>query len=168
MSHKSPPLFYEKQIFKHSRVRYLLAILPAAFLLLLIWQVILRHPTGRQPLSNGNVIGWTVFLWLVYLRLITLKLVTEVHAGNLHLSMHGLWSIRKIPLAGIGSAEVVIYDPVKDYGGYGIRLSPRGRAYIASGNRGVRLTLMKGMKVLVGSQRPQELAQAIAAGCGST
>ena len=109
-----------------------------------------------------------MFLWLIYLRLITVKLVTEVHLGDLRLSMHGLWSIRKIPLAGIGSAEIVTYDPVKDYGGYGIRLSPRGRAYIASGNRGVRLTLMKGMKVPLGSQRPQELAQAIAAACGST
>ena len=136
--------------------------------MLLIWQVIPGHPTGRRPLCNGNVIGWTVFLWLVYLRLITMKLITEVHAGDLHLSMHGLWSIRKIPLVGIGSAEVVTYDPVKDHGGYGIRLSPRERTYIASGNRGVRLTLMKGMKVPLGSQRPQELAQAIAAACGST
>jgi hypothetical protein len=47
-------------------------------------------------------------------------------------------------------------------------LSPRERTYIASGNRGVRLTLMKGMKVPLGLQRPQELAQAIAAACGST
>lgn len=168
MSRKAPPLFYEQQGFKQRRVRYLLAIMPAAFLLLLIWQVILGHPTGHRPLSNGNVIGWTVFLWLIYLRLITMKLVTEVHTGDLRLSMHGLWSIRKIPLAGIGSAEVVTYDPVKDYGGYGIRLSPRGRAYIASGDRGVSLTPTKGMKVLVGSQRPQELAQAIAAARGPT
>ena len=45
---------------------------------LLIWQVILGHPWGKQPMSNANVIGWTMFLWLIYFRLITVRLVTEV------------------------------------------------------------------------------------------
>jgi len=160
MSRRTPPLFREEQAFRQPRVRFLLAILPTGFLVVLIWQVGLGHPLGKHPLSNGNVIGWTVFLWLVYLRLITMKLVTEVGGGNLSLSMGGLWSIRKIPLAEIRKVEVVTYDPVLDYGGYGIRLTPKGRAYIARGDRGVRLTPTKGMKILVGSQRPQELLQA--------
>jgi hypothetical protein len=108
------------------------------------------------------VIGWTVFLWLLYLRLITLKLVTNVEAGRLTVSIGGLWSVRKISLAQIRNVEVVTYNPVIDYGGYGIRLARKGRAYIAAGDQGVRLTPAKGMKVLVGSQRPQELFKAIA------
>jgi hypothetical protein len=170
MSGKPPLLFREEQRFRQPRIWVLLAILPVGFTLLLIWQVVLGHPAGRHPMSNSQVIGWTVFLWLVYLRLITIKLVTIVvpgkaEPGKLSVSLRGLWTIRRIPLAEVGKTEVVSYAPAADYGGYGIRLTRRGKAYIASGDRGVRFTLLKGGRVLVGSQRPEELAEAIAAAC---
>lgn len=148
---------------RQPRIRGLTAILPTAFTLLLIWQVVLGHKIGRQPVSNGNVIGWTIFLWLVYLRLITTKMVTKVERGKLTISMLGMWTLRKVWLKDIGKTEVVSYRPVEDYGGYGIRLTKRGRAYIASGDRGVRITFAKGGKILIGSQRPEELERAIRA-----
>jgi hypothetical protein len=163
MSRKPPLLFREEQRFRQPRIWVLLAILPVGFTLLLIWQVVLGHQAGQHPMSNGQVIGWTVFLWLVYLRLITITLVTIVEPGKLYISLRGLWTVRGIPLAEVGKTEVITYAPVADYGGYGIRLTRRGKAYIAGGDRGVRLTLLKGARVLVGSQRPDELAQAIAA-----
>lgn len=148
---------------RQPRIRALTAILPTAFTLLLIWQVVLGHKIGEHPMSSGNVIGWAIFLWLVYLRLITTKMVTRVEPGRLSVSMRGLWTLRKISLNEVGKTEVVSYRPVEDYGGYGVRLTKRGRAYIAGGDRGVRLTFTKGGKVLIGSQRPEELAKAIAA-----
>lgn len=33
-------------------------------------------------MSNGNVIGWTIFLLLIYFRLITVRLVTEIRGGE--------------------------------------------------------------------------------------
>jgi hypothetical protein len=161
MARKSPPLFREEQGVRQPRVWALLAILPTGFLLLLIWQVLLGHTVGTRQVSNGNVIGWTIFLWLVYLRLVTVKFVTKVEPGKLSISLRGLWTLRKIRLADIRNFEAVTYDPEKDYGGYGIRLSRRGRAYIASGDRGVRLKLADGGKILIGSQRPKELAEAL-------
>ena len=160
MSRKSR-LFREEQGFRQGRIRAVLAILPGAFTILLIWQVVLGHVTGRHPLSNGNVIFWTVFLWLIYWRLITGKLVTTVEPGGLAVSFRGLWTVRRISFDEIAGVEVVTYDPIADYGGYGIRTTRRGKAYIAGGDRGVRLTLVKGGKVVVGSQRPAELLQAI-------
>jgi hypothetical protein len=125
---------------------------------LLIWQVVLGHPWGQHPMSNGNVIGWTIFLWLVYLRLITVRLVTEVRDQTLVIAMRGLWRSRRIPLADIQSAETVTFDPERDYGGYGMRSNRQERAYIANGNRGVRLKLAKGSTLVLGSERPEELA----------
>lgn len=162
MSRNMGVLFREEQRFRQLSIRLLPAILPAGFTLLLIWQVALGHPAGPHPMSNGDVIGWTIFLWLVYLRLVTIKLVTAVEPGRLSISLRGLWKIRKIPLAEVSRSEAVTYSPA-DYGGYGIRLTKYGKAYIASGDRGVRLTLANGGKVLVGSQRAEELAKAIAA-----
>lgn len=161
---KPGPIFREAQMIRQPRIRGLTAILPAAFTLLLIWQVLLGHKIGKQPVSNGNVIGWTIFLWLVYLRLITTKMVTRVERGRLVISTLGLWTLRKVSLQDISKTEVVTYRPVEDYGGYGIRLTKRGRAYIAAGDRGVRITFVKGGKILIGSQRPEELERAIKAG----
>ncbi len=39
-----------------------------------------------------------------------------------------------------------------------------GKAYNVSGNRGVQLKLSSGKGLLIGSQRPEELAQAIQKG----
>jgi hypothetical protein len=157
----SSPLFHEQQSFRQRRVLILLAIPPAAMLLVLVWQVILGHPWGAKPVSNASVIGWTVFLWLVYLRLVTVRLVTDVGPDEVTVGMRGLWRERHIPLKEIKSAKAVTYDAARDYGGYGIRTTRRGKAYIAGGDHGVRLELVKGGVVLIGSAHPEELLAAI-------
>jgi len=130
-------------------------------LALFIWQVILGHRWGKHPMSNASVIGWTIFLWIVYLRLMTVRLVTDIRAGELIVAMRGLWRARRISLSEIRSAEITSFDPERDYGGYGIRLNRRETAYLAAGNQGVRLTLSSGKRIVVGSQRAEELAAAL-------
>jgi hypothetical protein len=126
---------------------------------LLIWQVLLGHTWGKHPMSNGDVVGWTVFLWLIYFRLITVRLVTEVRQGALLIRMRGLWRLRRVPLDRIQLVETITHDIARDYGGYGIRSTREGKAYVANGGRGVRVTLDKGEKLVVGSERPDELAR---------
>jgi hypothetical protein len=112
-------------------------------------------------MSNASVIGWTIFLWIVYLRLLTVRLVTDVRDRDLVVKMRGLWRAQRVPLANISSAEVVDFDPIRDYGGYGIRSNREGKAYIASGNAGVRLKLSDGSNLVVGSQRARALASVL-------
>src|SRR5579859_5839256 len=161
MSSPAPPIFCERQSFRQRRIRILLAIPPGAMFMLLIWQVILGHRWGARPMSNAGVMGWTVFLWLVYFRLVTVRLVSRVGPSEVSVGMRGLCRERYIPLKEIKSAKVVTYDAARDYGGYGIRTTRRGKAYIAGGKRGVRLELLKGGAVLIGSARPEELLAAI-------
>ena len=68
---------------------------------------------------------------------------------------------RTIRLSQILSAEVVTYNPLLEYGGWGIRGWGGNVAFNARGNRSVRLGLEGGKRVLVGSQRPEALAQAL-------
>ena len=156
------PLFYEEQKFRQTRLLILTAIPPIMMTLLAIWQAGLGHKWGKQPMSNGSVIGWSIFLWLIYLRLITVKLVTELRPGEIAITMRGLWRSARIALKGVRSARVVTFDPVADWGGYGMRSNQRGRAYIAGGTEAVELQMTGGSIVLIGSQRPRELARAIA------
>jgi hypothetical protein len=130
-------------------------------LVLLIWQVVLGHRWGKEPMSNADVIGWTVFLWLIYLRLITVRLVTEVRPGELVIALRGLWRTRRVALDRIQSVETITFDALREYGGYGIRSTRSGKAYVAGGSRGVRVTLEGGEKLVVGSERPDELAAAL-------
>jgi hypothetical protein len=160
---KSDGLFYEKQRFPLRRVGVVLAIPPCFMLGLLVWQVVLGHPWGKQPMSNANVVGWTIFLWIIYFRLITVQLVIEVRGGELLVGLRGLWRARRVALGDIRSVETITFDPERDYGGYGIRSSRQGTAYIAGGNRGVRLKLANGVTLVMGSQRPEELVGILSA-----
>jgi hypothetical protein len=162
------PSFYEVQRFPLLHVAVALAIPPCGMVGLLIWQVVLGHPWGKQPMSNANIIGWTVFLWLIYLRLITVRLVTQVRDAELVIALRGLWRARHILLSDIHSVETIIYDPLRDYGGYGIRTGRFGKAYLANGRRGVRLKLADGTTLVVGSQNPDELARILSSSHAST
>jgi hypothetical protein len=54
------------------------------------------------------------------------------------------------------------YRPIWEYGGWGIRYSFRyGKAYNVSGNRGVQLVFKNGKKLLIGTQKPEQLEAAI-------
>jgi hypothetical protein len=154
-------LFREAQSFRQLRVLTLTAIPPIGMLLLAIWQVGLGHPWGKNPMSNASVIGWTVFLWMIYLRLVTVKLVTEVRTGQVRIALGGLWQSSRIYLTTVRLVDEVTFDPIRDWGGFGIRSNKNDRAFIAGGNRGVQLTFADGKKALIESQSPSELANAI-------
>jgi hypothetical protein len=154
----SQPVFHEVQRLRQWHIRIVLALPPAALIFITIRQVVFHHPWGST--SNGGLIFLTILLTAVYFRLITVRLVTDVRSGELAVGLRGLWRHRRIPLSAIRSARPVEYNPL-DYGGYGIRSGPDGLAYIADGNRGVQLELDDGDKLLIGSQRPAELARAL-------
>jgi hypothetical protein len=69
---------------------------------------------------------------------------------------------RVVPITSIRRYHVVQYRPIADYGGWGIRAGRDGeRVLNARGDRGVRLELADGSRLLIGSQRPEELAETI-------
>jgi hypothetical protein len=70
---------------------------------------------------------------------------------------------RRIPLHEIASAQADTYAPLAEYGGWGIKGAPGNSALNARGDQSVRLTLRDGKRILVGSQRPGELAEALTA-----
>jgi hypothetical protein len=66
---------------------------------------------------------------------------------------------RAIPLGEVRRVEVVRYRAIRDHGFWGLRTTRDGeRVFTARGDRAVRLHLADGSRVLIGSQRPEELA----------
>lgn len=70
-------------------------------------------------------------------------------------------SFHRIDYVDIESCEARTYRPIREYGGWGIRLSSRGKAYNVKGNRGVQLVFTDGRHLLLGSQQADKLASAI-------
>ena len=134
-----------------------------------VQQIILGRPWGTNPASD-----WMMWLiWLLFgigfpIFFHSVKLIVEVDDEGVSVRYPPL-ATRQFDFADIERFEARTYKPVKEYGGWGIKGWSLNRiAYNVSGNQGVELTLRDGRQVMLGSQRPQELASAIAAGLGQT
>ena len=71
----------------------------------------------------------------------------------------GIVGIRvlRLEISDITGAELHEFAPLRDFGGYGIRISSEMIAYYLRGNRGVKITRKKGRAILIGSDRPEAL-----------
>jgi len=163
MGRRAPAIFHEEQAFRQRYARISLATPPAALLFITLRQLVWHHPWGNPAVSNGELVFLSVLLVLVYVRLITVRLVTDLRSTEIAVGLRGLWRRRKIPLSQVRTARPVEYDPVREFGGYGIRSGLRGQAYIADGTSAVELELQDGCKVLIGSRESVRLAKQITA-----
>ncbi len=68
---------------------------------------------------------------------------------------------RTIPFSEIEGLEAVTYRPMREFGGWGVRGVGKRKAWTARGNRAVELSLSGGRQLLIGSDRPQRLAERI-------
>ena len=90
------------------------------------------------------------------------KLVTDVDERGVHVSFHFLWPTRHIPLDDVQRAHATEYSPLRDYGGWGVRLSWKGWAFNTGGAEGVLVETKGGKRIMIGSRRAKELEAAIA------
>jgi hypothetical protein len=123
----------------------------------------------KEPSISGALL-WPAFVVAVVVGVwfLRLKMVTEVRDQGLFVDFVWLWPERTIPWDQIRSVEARTYRPIRDFGGWGVRWAARGIVYHARGNRGARMVLASGERVLIGSQRADELARAIAERAGLT
>ena len=122
-------------------------------------------PDGSQDkweMVLAGVVGIGVPIGIAALFLF-LKLVTEVSPDGLYvryLPFH--IHFKRIDPEDLSEYYARQYKPVREYGGWGIRYSFRnGKAYNVSGNKGVQLVFKNGKRLLIGSQRAEELETAI-------
>ncbi|AQQ72459.1 hypothetical protein SMSP2_02844 [Limihaloglobus sulfuriphilus] len=117
----------------------------------------------EEPLEPGMML-FTIIINLVLLALlVTFQMQTRVYKDAVWVRLLPFmpW-FKKIPFEDIREYCPRKYRPVFEYGGWGIRYSFRnGKAYNAKGNKGLQITLKNGKKILIGSQDPEKLADAI-------
>ncbi len=163
-------LFSEEQSFRQRWLWALLVVavapIPAVFWYGVLHQVVGGHPWGSRPMSDAGLLAVAVLDTLFTVGLLALfwsaRLVTIVQSDGLLVRFRPFHlRPRRIDLGDVVSVEAVTYSPLRQYGGWGIRYGLGGKAYNVSGNRGVRLTRRTGRRLLIGSQRADELAAAV-------
>jgi hypothetical protein len=160
--------FHEQQQFRQPWVWLLLLTITVCvcgiFAHGIYTQLYLGQAWGDRPMSDTALVVSASLSTLITaglaLLFYKLKLVTIVDPEGIHIRFFPL-SNRIIPFDNIESCKARTYKPIREYGGWGIRFSRKGRAYNVSGDRGVQLELIKGVPLLIGSQKAEQLADAI-------
>jgi hypothetical protein len=133
----------------------------------LVQQIMLGHPFGSTPAPDSVLIAcWIAFGIGLPLLWISVRMIVRVNGEALTIRYQPFMT-RRIPIDAIAGYGVRTYDPLREYGGWGIRIWLGGpRAYNVSGNRGVDVILYNGERIMIGSQHPHDLAQALDARLG--
>lgn len=129
-------------------------------------QLFLRKPFGNNPAPDWMMLVLLLVFGIIFpLFFYSLKMITEVRKEGLYIRFYPFhFSFRFFPIETIQKYEVSTYNPIRDYGGWGIRYGLKGTAYNAKGNRGVLFEFVekgKVKKLMVGSQTPEKLSAAI-------
>ncbi|MFC1953319.1 hypothetical protein ACFLVZ_03240 [Chloroflexota bacterium] len=105
---------------------------PSASLLLVFVAIVLLIPHGGQ------------------------RTLVTLHCITVRWGITGIQVLR-LKISGIAKVERHEFAPLKDFGGYGIRLNREMKAYFLRGTSGIKIIMNDGKKYLVGSDNPERL-----------
>ncbi len=165
-------LFREEQKYRQPWVWLIIVPAVAGALIYFTWginqQVIHDKPFGENPLPDAGLIIVAAFSILITVGLTilfyTMKMVTEIRSSGIYFRYPPLMrKFKFISRDAIESYQVRNYKPIKEYGGYGIRvkLKSSGTAYNVRGKIGLQLVLKNGDKILLGTQRKEAIGLAM-------
>lgn len=149
-----PILFQEKQRFTQVWIWLILLGINGLFAFAFFYQIIGGKPFGDNPMSDNGLIV-SIFLSLLFSSVFyVMRLETVINEEAIYVRFFPLQrKYKKINWENIEAAYVRTYSPIKEYGGWGLRLG----AYNISGNKGLQLELKDGGKLLIGTNKTEEL-----------
>ncbi len=162
------PLYREVQRFRQVWLWVVVSAITGMQWLAAVEQLLLNKPFGENPMKDIPLaIYWFIFGIGLPALLFFSQLITEVRDDGIYIRFSPFHrTFRRIAYPKIKQCAVQTYRPIRDYGGWGIRIRCKRKAYNVSGNRGVQIELLNGNRLLIGSGRADELWRAIQAKLG--
>lgn len=161
---KKEILFTEKQRFKQPWVWLILLATNGLFLFGVFKQVICGQQFGDKPIGNMELLiitGLTLVLTALFL---SFRLETAIKKDGIYVRFfpfhlkfkHYTWD-------NLTKSFVRKYSPMTEYGGWGLRLGlfGKGTAFNVSGNIGLQLEFTDNKKLLIGTNKPDELTETL-------
>ena len=157
-------LFKETQKVRQPWIYTLLVAVFGLWMWQLIQQVIMGVPFGTDPSPNYIILLIGLIPIGAFVLIFILRLETTVYPDGISYRMWPLMrKFREIKASDIKHWEVKKYNPIRDYGGWGIRkgFGKKGIAFNISGNVGALFELNSGKKIMIGTRKPEELRSAL-------
>ncbi len=152
-------VFKEKQHFTQWWVWLILLSIFMLFLYGTIQQVFLKISFGDNPMSNAGIILTTslFLIFLIVFKLLTLK--TKINEQGVFYKFFPInKNYKLVEWKNINSIRVIKYRPLQDYGGWGIKHG----SYTVKGNLGIQVEFKGGNKILIGTQKKEEVNRVLA------
>ena len=163
MDEQSDVIFHEEQKFS-KWIYWLICIM-------IVISVVVIVVAVKEESAKGNPPDTGEFVWLIIGIVIPiiiaalfafLKLETQVRTDGLYVRFFPIHiNFKKFSPEDLSEAYARQYNPMSEYGGWGIKGYGKNKAYNTRGNEGVQLVFNNGKKLLIGSQKAEELEQAI-------
>lgn len=162
MNEKTDLVFCEVQKFSlWLRVIFAASMMVIVGFLIFALNKIPAQTSTPIPPTALTIVGIVISITVAAIFLIA-KLQTEVRVDGLYVRYFPFHlSFKKLGSHDIAQCRPTTYKPLLEYGGWGIRYGKSGKAYNVSGNEGVQLIFKNGKRLLIGSQKSEELAKAI-------
>jgi hypothetical protein len=156
-------VFIEKQKFNQS-IFYIgisICLIVTVLSILNEWKYFINESLGKQI---AGLIG-IILIILVIILFSVLKLETKIDENGVHYKFYPLHnSFKSISWKSISKCYVRKYNPISEYGGWGLKTGFRkqtGRAYTTKGSIGLQIKLKDGRKILIGTQNEEELKRVL-------
>lgn len=121
-------------------------------------QFYLGKPFGDNPASNEMLLVFSCIPVLLILFFVVLRLDTRVDADGVHYRFFPFQIKYKLKRWDeLEKVYVREYKPIYEYGGWGIRGWGKDKARNVSGNVGLQLEFKNGDKLLIGTQKGEEM-----------
>jgi hypothetical protein len=133
---------------------------PWIWAILLIVTGITVYGISTQPFEGWEAIIPLLIVGLVIALIFSMQLKTRIDETGLTFSFFPLIKKRKYNLDQIESLELIEYNSLVKFGGWGIRYNLDMWGYNVGGKHGLIVTL-KDKKFLLGTQKPVEIQKAI-------
>lgn len=148
-------LFFEKQKFNQLWLWFLILV---PFLYVLIYFL----DNKGSDLTTLIIVSCTLILSILILVIIKLETIIKKEGILIRFFPFHI-KYRQYEWSDISKLYMRKYDAISEYGGWGIRINLRGKgkAFNVSGNNGLQLEFKNNKKILIGTQKPEELIEAL-------
>jgi hypothetical protein len=157
-------LFSERQRFKQWWLWLILLGVNGLFLFGVYSQVIEGQQFGGNPMSNEGLLiatGLTIALTILF---VNFRLDTTIKMDGVYVRFFPFHlKFKHFAWDKLTKSFVRQYSPLTEYGGWGLRfgLFGKGTAFNVSGDKGLQLEFADNKKLLIGTNKPDELTETL-------
>ena len=151
-------VFSETQKFNQWWIYVILGLETIPFITFFVYQERTGKLVGNHPISNNQYIFTIIAICLVDGLFFIMRLQTRIDLDGIHVRFLPFrLNYRSYKWDEIEQVSVRNYNPISDYGGWGIRYSfGNGMALTIAGDMGIQIETKNGKQILIGTQKPQE------------